>query len=145
MGAIRCLDRKVNMRKEIFIVTNNKLVSEKYPVLFINGMLDDVFNAIRDLVHQGNIILTHPLAGSIKPHETEFKSVVLEKKTGEVDFASLSLIEKAIETSKKFKKPVRNWGEEQERIVEDLMTIDLSLLQTGIEGLGTTLYKIVSV
>ena len=145
MGTIRCLDRKVNMRKEIFIVTNNKLVSDKYPVLFVEGNLDDVFETIRNLVHQGNVILTHPLAGSIKPHETEFKSIVMEKKSGKVDYASLSLIEKAIETSKKFKKPERNWGAEQDRIIEDLMTIDLSLLQTGVEGLGTTLYKIVSI
>lgn len=68
------------MRKEIFIVSNNKMVAEKYQVVFVDGNLDSVFEKIRDLVHQGNIILTHPLAGSIKPHETEYKSVVMEKK-----------------------------------------------------------------
>lgn len=133
------------MRKDIFIVTNNKLVSENYPVYFVEGKLDDVFCAIRDLVHKGNIILTHPLAGSIKPHETEYKSIVMEKRDGEVDLSSLSLIENAIETSKKFKKPIRDWGKEKDRIENDLMTIDFSLLKTGIEGLGTTLYKIVSI
>lgn len=133
------------MRKDIFIVTNNKLVSENYPVYFVKGKLDDVFCAIRDLVHKGNIILTHPLAGSIKPHETEYKSIVMEKRDGEVDLSSLSLIENAIETSKKFKKPIRDWGKEKDRIENDLMTIDFSLLKTGIEGLGTTLYKIVSI
>ncbi len=133
------------MRKEIFIVSNNKMVAEKYQVVFVDGNLDSVFEKIRDLVHQGNIILTHPLAGSIKPHETEYKSVVMEKKEGSVDVDSLRLIENAIETSKKFVKPVRNWGKEQDRIDKDLMFIDFSLLHTGVEGLGTTLYKIVSI
>ncbi|MCI0502878.1 MAG: GrdX family protein [Fusobacteria bacterium] len=133
------------MRKEIFVVSNNRMVAEKYQVVFVDGNLDSVFEKIRDLVHQGNIILTHPLAGSIKPHETEYKSVVMEKKEGSVDVDSLRLIENAIETSKKFVKPVRNWGKEQERIDNDLMFIDFSLVQTGVEGLGTTLYKIVSI
>lgn len=131
------------MRKEIFIITNNKLVAEKYPVLFIEGNLDDVFERIRNLVHSGNIILTHPLAGSIKPHETEYKSIVMEKKPlGAVDYPSLRLIENAVEVAAKFKKPERDWGADKDRVESDLMTIDFSLLQTGLDGLGTTLYKL---
>lgn len=131
------------MRKEIFIVTNNKLVADKYPVLFIEGNLDDVFERVRNLVHLGNIILTHPLAGSIKPHETEYKSIVMERKTLEgVDYPSLKLIENAVEAAAKFKKSKRDWGADKDRVENDLMTIDFSLLQTGLEGLGTTLYKL---
>lgn len=134
------------MRKEIFIVTNNKLAAGGYPVLFVKGNLDDVFKSVRNLVHLGNIILTHPLAGSIKPHETEYKSIVMEKRPiGMVDYSSLKLIENAIEVAAKFKKPERDWGGDKDMIENDLMTIDFSLLQTGLEGLGTTLYKIVSI
>ena len=133
------------MRKEIFIVTNNKLVIDEYPALEVKGDLDAVFLKVRDLVHAGNIILTHPLSGSVKPHETEFKSIVLAKGDGTMDLDSLHLIENAITTSAKFKRPNRDYGKENERIKNDFMTIDYSLLKTGLEGLGTTLYKLLDI
>lgn len=133
------------MRKEIFIVTNNQLVADEFPAIFVEGDLDAVFTKVRDLVHSGNLVLTHPLSGSIKPHETEFKSIVMGKGEGPMDYTSLQLIENAIVTSAKFKKPRRDWGADAERIKNDFMTIDYSLLKTGIEGLGTTLYKLVDI
>jgi hypothetical protein len=133
------------MRKEIFIVTNNKLVTEEYPALEVIGDLDAVFLKVRDLVHEGYVIMTHPLSGSIKPHETEFKSIVMAKGDGTMNFDSLHLIENAITTSAKFKKPNRDYGKESERIKNDFMTIDYSLLKTGLEGLGTTLYKLIDI
>lgn len=133
------------MRKEIFIVTNNDLVLRDFPALEVIGDLDAVFLKVRDLVHAGNVILTHPLSGSIKPHETEFKSIIMAKGEGMMDFPSLQLIENAIVTSKKFKKPNRDYGKDNERIKNDFMTIDYSLLKTGLEGLGTTLYKLVDI
>lgn len=132
------------MRKEIFIVSNNEMVWNEFPSMKIQGDLDDVFRAVRDLVHQGHVVLTHPLSGSVKPHETEFKSIVLEKRAGPMDYSSLSMIESAIATSKKFKKPERDWGKDKERVTMDFMTIDASLLKTGLEGLGRTLYKLIS-
>lgn len=133
------------MRKEIFIVTNNKMVINEYPALEVLGDLDAVFLKVRDLVHEGFVIMTHPLSGSIKPHETEFKSIVLAKGDGNMNMDSLQLIENAITTSAKFKKPNRDYGKENERIKNDFMTIDYSLLKTGLEGLGTTLYKLVDI
>ncbi len=133
------------MRKEIFIVTNNKLVIKEYPALVVLGDLDAVFLKVRDLVHEGNVIMTHPLSGSVKPHETEFKSIVLAKGDGTMNFDSLHLIENAITTSAKFKKPKRDWGIDNSRVENDFMTIDYSLLKTGLEGLGTTLYKLVDI
>ena len=133
------------MRKEIFIVSNNSMVWERYPAVQVDGGIDDVYRKIRDLVHLGCIVLTHPLSGSIKPHETEYKSVVLEKKTGPADGQSLELIEGAIAASEKFKKPARDWGDEAERVLDDFRTIDLSLLETGLEGLGRTLYKLTAI
>ena len=133
------------MRKEIFIVTNNKMVINEYPAFEVIGDLDAVFLKVRDLVHEGYVIMTHPLSGSIKPHETEFKSIVLAKGDGAMNMDSLHLIENAITTSAKFKKPNRDYGKENERIKNDFMTIDYSLLKTGLEGLGTTLYKLVDI
>lgn len=130
------------MRKEIFIVSNNPSVTEKYPSVGVGGDIEAVFRAVRDLVHQGCLILTHPLSGSIKPHETEYKSVILEHRSGPVDPRSLELIEAALAAGAKFRKPRRAWGPEEERVDADFRAIDLSLLETGLEGLGRTLYKL---
>jgi hypothetical protein len=133
------------MRKEIFIVTNNKMVINEYPAFEVLGDLDAVFLKVRDLVHEGCVIMTHPLSGSVKPHETEFKSIVLAKGDGAMNLDSLHLIENAITTSAKFKKPKRDWGIDNARVENDFMSIDYSLLKTGLEGLGTTLYKLIDI
>ena len=131
------------MRKEIFIVSNNERVWSNHPCLKVEGDLDQVFQTLRDLVHEGCRVLTHPLAGSVKPHETEFKSVILEKRTGPVDPTSLELIENAIAVAARFRRPERDWGEDAERIRDDFKAIDASLLETGLDGLGLVLHKLV--
>ena len=57
--------------------------------------------------------------------------------TGAVDYNSLKLIENAIGTAAKFKKPIRHWSE------AELKKIDLGLLEAGIEGLRNGLYQLV--
>ncbi|AMP21421.1 hypothetical protein AZF37_06585 [endosymbiont 'TC1' of Trimyema compressum] len=97
------------MIKKVFIVTNNKLVKEAYPAYFVEGDFDSVLNRVRDFVHEGHALISHPLTGSVKPHETEYKSIILDISTGPVNFNSLKLIENAIGTAAKFKKPIRHW------------------------------------
>lgn len=67
------------------IVTNNKLVFEKYKDLY-HIVYDesftylDVLEYVRDKVHEGHLLTTHPLSGSIKPNETPYKTVMISKK-----------------------------------------------------------------
>ena len=66
---------------EFVVVTNNPLVNEKYgselTVDYADIPFRDVLCKVRDLIHQGHRLLTHPLSGSVKPHETpDRKSVV---------------------------------------------------------------------
>lgn len=117
---------------------------EAYPAYFIDGNFDDVLSRVRNLIHEGNTLITHPLTGSVKPHETEYKSIILEIRTGPVHFDSLTLIENAIVTAAKFKKPIRHWSEaELLKIDNDLQTIDLGLLEAGLDGLKNGLYQLV--
>lgn len=122
------------------IVTNNKLVrdrfKDKFDVIFIedNHSYKPVLEKIRDLVHTGYKVLTHPLSGSVKPNETPYKSVIIESgKT--LDEDSLKIIESAIETLDKFQKMERtpNWTE---RVLDDFRVVDLDLMVCTIERLG---------
>ncbi|HCO18252.1 GrdX family protein [Gudongella oleilytica] len=122
------------------IVTNNYLVRDKFNSLFeiefVEG-LDylEVLSIVRDKLHIGHQLLTHPLSGSIKPNETPYKSVVISGKRAELDQSGLIIVEESIVTASKFiaNKPTPNWPE---GILDDFRVIDLSLMENVIERLG---------
>lgn len=90
----------------------------------------DVLLAARDYIHRGYFLLTHPLAGSVKPNQTPFKSIILSEESleGAEDFRDLTLIEESIEAYHKFmgNRPLPEWSEKS---AEDFRTIDLSLME----------------
>lgn len=88
------------MRYDKFeIITNNPLVTDT--ITNINNTelntLIDVLTLARDRVHLGAKIISHPLAGSVKPHETPYRSIILSHCRDQLDFQSLNTIEQAIE------------------------------------------------
>lgn len=126
------------MKKNVLIVTNNPLVrekvSEKYKIEFVEGDILNVMEALRDMIHKGCILLTHPLSGSIKPGQTPYKSVMIEVKDGIVDTDSLLMIEDAILNCKKF---VKRADEFREGTDYDKRFIDYTLIMSGIESFET--------
>mgnify|MGYP001419396279 CR=1 FL=1 len=85
-------------KRHYIIVTNNPLVAANWPdeVSFVEGDPGDVYRATRDMVHRGHKLLTHPLAGSVKPNESPYRSVIVTSDSlPAVDFASLRPIEAA--------------------------------------------------
>lgn len=121
------------------IITNNKLVFEKYKdryTVVYNEKYSylDVLEYVRNKIHEGHVLTTHPLSGSIKPNETPYKTIMISKKKGTLDYDSLSIIEDSIATAKKFisNKPTPNWPE---KILEDFRIIDLSLIENVIDKL----------
>ena len=120
------------------VITNNPKVRQKYgknySIGFIDGGMLDVLIAVRDKIHEGHKLLTHPLAGSVKPNETPYRSVLVSHDKGDLDLDSLIMISSSIETVQKFlniKKPIK-W---EDRILEDFMEIDLDLISSGIESM----------
>lgn len=127
------------MRRNVIVVTNNISVSLLEQDCFVEGTLMDVFRHCRDLVHQGHLLVSHPLASSVKPNETPYKSVVLSKKSSDqVDFQSLSIIEASLRTAERMlsERPLPNYTE---RVLEDFQFIDRDLLETGLASLPGTL------
>ncbi len=122
------------------IITNNKAVYDKFNEKMEIEFLDDhkyldLLYYVRDKIHEGHKLLTHPLSGSIKPNETPFKSIIISKETGKLDTEGLLIIEESILTTKKFldNKTTPNWTE---RVLDDFRVIDLSLMENVIEKLG---------
>ena len=122
-------------KKEVLIVTNNPLVKEKigesYNIDFIDGGIQDVMEKLRDMIHKGSKLLTHPLSGSVKPGQTPYKSVMIHVVEGNVDADSLLMIEDAIDNCKKFVKRVDEFREGTD---EGKRFIDFTLISSGIES-----------
>lgn len=125
--------KQVIQMANFVIVTNNPKVFKKYSVHYNVEFLDTdymaVLNYVRDMIHKGHKILTHPLAGSIKPNETPFKSVFITKSPAQFDAQSLAIIESSIETCKKFSK--LRFPDMSDTLREDFSDIDCSLVDNA--------------
>lgn len=121
------------MAYSFIIMTNNELVHSKYKdefeVEYKKESYEDLLLRVRDRVHMGAKLLTHPLSGSVKPNETPFKTVYITKSKGNMDMKSLEIIENAIITAKKF--PIR-FPEMSDKMREDFALIDLSLMESAL-------------
>lgn len=125
------------------ILSNNPLVEAKLkafiPVDFKHVSLLDLMKIARDAIHEGSVLLTHPLSGSIKPNQTPYKSLMLEEgKVGVTDFASVELIESAIQTTEKLMqgRPIDYIDTMPEPVKEDFQLIDLSLIASALPSAG---------
>lgn len=120
------------MIEPIKVITNNPLSQEnfngKYEVEFISGSVKDVYLKVRDYIHIGHRLLTHPLMSSVKPNEIPYRTVIITKQKGNtMDMDSLMIIESSIETLEKFLRDfqIPNWDE---KILVDFRLIDYDLI-----------------
>jgi hypothetical protein len=120
----------------LFIVTNNPMSKEKfqgkYKVEYIDGPAMEVLKTVRNFIHTGHRLLTHPLMGSVKPNETPYRTVCvsIDKLQG-LDMQSLEFIENSIITTEKFLRDFKTptWSE---KILLDFQLIDSDLIDHAI-------------
>lgn len=117
------------------IITNNPRVLEKYgnqfSVVYLEKPFLDVLYHVRDGIHQGDLLLTHPLSGSVKPNETPYKSILIEKRSASIDMDSLMIIEDAIVMTRNLLKTPKLFMEDDQRM-EDCRLIDLTLITSAL-------------
>lgn len=120
------------------LVTNNELAFRAYQnkikVDFLeNGTYLDVLVKVRDYIQKGFRLETHPLAGSIKPNQTPYRSVLLsdEKSSAEELCEFELMIEDAVLMTRQFlkAKPLPEW---EEALKRDFMEVDLDLIGGAI-------------
>jgi len=116
---------------KILIVTNNPDVQSEHPdhVMFVNGGVFEVFCAVRDMIHLGSRLITHPMSGSIKPNVTPYKSVIVTKDKAPMNYQSLQIIEDAIVTFNKMIKPNYTYNE---ATLDDFRVIDLDIINSAM-------------
>ena len=121
----------------ILLITNNRYVWDRYKYhmeIIYDEDIDymGILELVRDKIHKGHMLLTHPLSGSIKPNETPYKTIMISKDMKDLDIDSLNIIEESICTARKFlnNRPTPNWTE---KVLDDFRTIDLSLIENTIK------------
>ena len=116
------------------IVTNNPLVrdclSDWYQIDYHDISFREILVMVRDLVYAGHQLYTHPIAGSVKPNETPYKSIVVSKEKKGFNMDHANLCANAIITFDKF-TPI-GWTL-PERILQDFQLIDYTLLAGALD------------
>jgi len=119
---------------DIRIITNNPLVvrclSDYYQIEYHEISFREILVKVRDLVYEGYELHTHPIAGSVKPNETPYKSIVVSKKKKTFNMEHAELCANAIITFDKF-TPI-GWTL-PERILQDFQLIDYTLLAGALD------------
>lgn len=122
------------------IITNNEKVKKefesKYDIKYFDISYGEILDKAHFMIAEGYKLLSHPLSGSVKPNETPFKSIILSKEKKEIDMESLALIEKAIETYKKFPKINVKY---KDNVIEDFRCVDYTLIRSAISSADMTM------
>lgn len=120
---------------ENVIITNNPSVAEKYDhVLFLEGSVEELLIKVRDLVHEGYELISHPLPASLRMMFSPFRSVILGKKQETMNFFEIEIIEDSLQKYKNhmdFRKADTVNG-------DDYQKIDQLLLESAIREQRTT-------
>ena len=125
----------------IRIISNNAQVLEKYPGLtqLVVGNVLAVYHAARDAIHQGAVLINDPLAGSVKPNQNPYRSLLLSAVAeGPLALDSLTQIESALRTLARL--PKLNHPAYSEQLLEDFRFIDRSLLESALNSLPARYY-----
>jgi len=127
--------------KKAVLVTNNPKALAVYKddamvgVDFLEtGSYLDVYLRVRDRIHGGWHLLSHPQASNLKPMQCPFKTVLISEKIAVQDLtADIHLIESAIAGYEKLSRgmtpPV--WAEKPMR---DFMTVDLDVVESALKS-----------
>lgn len=120
------------------IITNNPLVVEKFgrahDIAYYEISYEEILKKVRDRIHEGHRLLSHPLSGSVKPNETPYKSIIITKgKEIELDLKSLELIENAVGACGKFAFKADTYEAE---VYKDFQLIDCTLLESALKSMN---------
>lgn len=124
--------------KNTMIITNNPIVADKYEnVLFVHSSVEETLIKVRDLVHEGYELISHPLPASLRMMFSPYRSVIMERRDGKVDFLSAEIIEDSIikyKTHMDIRKVDTVNGDDYK--IVDLMLLEAALIeQSGLHNL----------
>lgn len=127
--------------KKFLLVTNNDKALKTYQddaVVGVEYLADksylDVLIRVRDRIHTGWHLMSHPQASNLKPNQSPYKTILISCGAAAEPFVrDIELIESALMAYDKFTKgmlPPR-WSE---RALADFKTVDLAVVQSAFQS-----------
>lgn len=114
------------------IITNNPLAKKELDnVYFVEGSFEDVLVKVRDLVHSGHELISHPLGASIRMLFSTYRSIIVGEKKQAINDLEIEIIESSIINYKKH-MDLRN---QDKKNANDYAMIDFDLLQSTLKDL----------
>ena len=88
---------KGGIKSKYTIVTNNPVIKEEFDnVHFIDGSFLDVLIKVRNMVHGGHVLISHPLGASVRMLFSPYRSILVGETNEKVNLFSLEIIEASI-------------------------------------------------
>jgi len=111
------------------IITNNPMVLAAYPhATFCESSTQGILLMCRDAIHQGAVLVNHPLSGSIQPHILPYRSLALTIGKSGTHFKSLQYIEAALRVTPAADLMLSFSAE----VLTDFQVIDLDLFNAAM-------------
>lgn len=111
---------------------NNKL-EKQYDLCWVEGFTENVLVKVRDLCHTNHQLLTHPLTGSIKPNQTPYKTIVVEKTSTISNIDSILMAEESLAKALSL---LESWPRPEifKLYLDDFAIIDLDFFKSYLQG-----------
>ncbi len=123
------------------MVTNNpkcfQAFQKSFETIYMEeGTYWEVLVKARDLIYQKYDLLTHPLAGSVKPNQMPYRTILLADKQDDMDkfYLDCKLIENSMDTYQKFirDRKLPDWSP---KLLQDFQDVDYSLIDGVVQQL----------
>ncbi len=127
-------------RPELF--TNNAYLARRVSGTchLVGGSAFDVLVALRDRIHLGGRLLTHPLCGNLRPHQQPFRSALLagvsEDERLSLCAESLALVEEALAVYRSCEGRWALPGQIPVAVEEDYACVDAELMRETLTRYG---------
>ena len=112
------------------LITNNPLLeasfAQNYKVEYVDISPIEILRRVRDFVHLGHGLITHPMAGGLPPGLSPYKSVVVTCVSGDLNMDNIGIIESALDSySRGYVDPSKY----SKKHLEDFARLDMALLK----------------
>jgi len=127
------MDWRNVMEQSFVVVTNNPMVEgDLGEVTVVDGSFEDVLLKVRDLVHEGHQLISHPIGASMRMLFSPYRSVLVGAERSETKEVYALTIESSIDT---FRRSTTNRNVDYVN-ADDYARIDLELLKEAIKEHG---------
>lgn len=128
--------------RKLLITNNPALCSTVSSCEFVDGDSLSVLLRVRDLVHKGWVLLSHPLYGNLRPYQHPYRSVLVEqpgcKSNPYADLQSLEYIENALGVYSSEKDRIPTDDTMPGDVKDDFAFIDGELMKETLSRYGMT-------